>query len=285
MPDRQPRRPTATAWNVPFRVAARLPERDAACATGGGRQAACAGCISSSSTRRRSAPSSHLHLSLDSGHWLSLFVCVSAQVMYGISAASGHIGDVVLWGLNPPAAGEVRVSAGGHRGGCLCGSWALIVNSRSTTRVTTFCPHISQHPLRSRCRRRWQFGRGREPTLRRRCDPWGAGALGLGEKDISRRASSRAKDEKGEPDASTDADALPARCSGPPAAAAGRNSRPELTASLPNSGAVRAQSAGATRRRLRPAGSSHEPALADGRAAAHVEDSAQALASPLPASC
>ena len=49
---------------------------------------------------------------------LSLFVCVSAQVMYGISAASGHIGDVVLWRLNPPAAGEVRVSAGGHRGGC-----------------------------------------------------------------------------------------------------------------------------------------------------------------------
>ena len=117
-----------------------------------------------------------------------------------------------------------------------------------------------------------------------RRDPLGAGALGLGEKDISRRASSRAKDEKGEPDASTDADALPARCSGPPAAAAGRNSRPELTASLPNSGAVRAQSAGATRRRLRPAGSSHEPALADGRAAAHAEDSAQAPASPLPAS-
>ena len=53
---------------------------------------------------------------------LSLFVCVSAQVMYGISAASGHIGDVVLWGLNPPAAGEVRVSAGGHRGGCCAGA-------------------------------------------------------------------------------------------------------------------------------------------------------------------
>ena len=34
--------------------------------------------------------------------------------MYGISAASGHFGDVVLWKLNPPAAGEVLVSAGGH---------------------------------------------------------------------------------------------------------------------------------------------------------------------------
>ena len=32
-------------------------------------------------------------------------------------------------------------------------------------------------------------------------------------------------------------------------------------------------------------GSSHAPALADGRAAAHVEDSPQAPASPLPASC
>ena len=121
MPDQQPRRPTATAWNVPFRVAARLPERDAACATGGGRQAACAGCISSSSTRRRSAPSSHLHLSRDSGHWLSLFVCVSAQVMYGASAASRHFGGVVLWRLDPLAAGEVLIRAGEHIRGCCTG--------------------------------------------------------------------------------------------------------------------------------------------------------------------
>ena len=95
----------------------------------------------------------------------------------------------------------------------------------------------------------------------------------------------RAQDEKGAPDASTDAGVLPARCSSPPAVAAGRDGRPELTKSPPNSGAVRAQSADTSRRRLRPAGSSHEPALADGRAAAHVEDSAQAPASPLPASC
>ena len=112
MPDRQPRRPTATARNVPFRAAARLPEQDAACATGGGRQAACAGCISSSSTRRRSAPSSHLHLSRDSGHWLSLFVCVSAQVMYGASAASRHFGGVVLLRLDPLAAGGILIGAG-----------------------------------------------------------------------------------------------------------------------------------------------------------------------------
>ena len=39
------------------------------------------------------------------------------------------------------------------------------------------------------------------------------------------------------------------------------------------------------RRRLRAMGITHEPAAADGRAAAHVEDSPQAPASPLPASC
>ena len=53
----------------------------------------------------------------------------------------------------------------------------------------------------------------------------------------------RAQDEKGAPDASTDAGVLPARCSSPPAVAAGRDGRPELTKSPPNSGAVRAQSA------------------------------------------
>ena len=97
-------------------------------------------------------------------------------------------------------------------------------------------------------------------------------------------ASMRAKDEKGAPDASTDAGVLPARCSSPPAVAAGRDGRPELTKSPPNSGAVRAQSADTSQRRLRPAGSSHEPALADGRAAARVEDSLRDPASPLPAS-
>ena len=94
----------------------------------------------------------------------------------------------------------------------------------------------------------------------------------------------RAQDEKGAPDASTDAGVLPARCSSPPAVAAGRDGRPELTKSPPNSGAVRAQSADTSRRRLWPAGSSHEPALADGRAAARVEDSLRDPASPLPAS-
>ena len=100
----------------------------------------------------------------------------------------------------------------------------------------------------------------------------------------SQLLSTRAQDEKGEPDASTDAGVLPARCSSPPAVAAGRDGRPELTKSPPNSGAVRAQSADTSRRRLRPAGSSHEPALADGRAAARVEDSLRDPASPLPAS-
>ena len=165
--------------NLLFRVAARLPALGVACATGGGSQAACVCRGSSSSTRRRSA-AIIISICLDSRHWLSLLVCVSVQVIYGVSGVSGHFGDVVLWELNPPAAGEVLIRAGGHPR-LLCGSWALIVNSRSTTRVTTFCPHISQHPLRSRCRRRWQFGRGREPTLRRRCDPLGAGALGLGD--------------------------------------------------------------------------------------------------------
>jgi hypothetical protein len=97
-------------------------------------------------------------------------------------------------------------------------------------------------------------------------------------------AGPRAQDEKGAPDASTDAGVLPARCSSPRAVAAGRDGRPELAKSPPNSGAVRAQSADTSRRRLRPTGSSHEPALADGRAAARVEDSLRDPASPLPAS-
>ena len=114
---------------------------------------------------------------------------------------------------------------------------------------------------------------------------WERALLAWGRKISLGEPASDSLDEKGAPDASTDAGVLPARCSSPPAVAAGRDGRPELTKSPPNSGAVRAQSADTSRRRLRPAGSSHEPALADGRAAAHVEDSAQAPASPLPASC
>ena len=110
--------------------------------------------------------------------------------------------------------------------------------------------------------------------------------MGWGMKISLGKASSYAKaDKKGGPDASTDADVLPARRSGPPAVASGRNGRPELTTSPPQNRAARAQSADAFRRRLRPVGSSHEPAAADGRAAARVEDSPQALGSPLPASC
>ena len=45
---------------------------------------------------------------------LSLFVCVSAQVVYGASAASRHFGGVVLWMLDPLAAGEVLIRAGEH---------------------------------------------------------------------------------------------------------------------------------------------------------------------------
>ena len=51
-------------------------------------------------------------------HWLSLFVCVSAQAMYGASAVSRHFGDAVLWELDPPAAGEVLIRAGEHIRGC-----------------------------------------------------------------------------------------------------------------------------------------------------------------------
>ena len=163
--------------------------------------------------------------------------------------------------------------------GCCAGAGLSCVTIQ---RATTFCPRIiSQHPLR------YRRGGGAEGGGSRPCGggviPGERALLAWGIYLLESTAGTRAQDEKGEPDASTDADMLPARCSGPPAAAAGRNSRPELTESPPNSGAVRAQSADTSRRRLRPAGSSHEPALADGRAAAHVEDSAQALASPLPA--
>ena len=66
------------------------------------------------------------HLSLT----LILFVCVSAQVMYGASVISGHFGDVVLWELSPPAAGEVLIRSEPELperpSALLCGSWALM---------------------------------------------------------------------------------------------------------------------------------------------------------------
>ena len=132
------------------------------------------------SNRRRSAP--HLISICLSRHLLSLFVpyayVVSAQVMYGIPAASGHFGDVVLWELDPPAAREVLVSAGGHPR-LLCGSWALMRDN--STRNNILPTHNIAAPAQIPAW--WRCGRGREPTLRRRCDPWGAGAVGLG--DIS----------------------------------------------------------------------------------------------------
>ena len=107
--------------NLLLRVAACLPVRGVTCATGGGSQAACVCRGSSSSTRRRSA-AIIISICLDSRHWLSLLVCVLVQVIYGVSGVSGHFGDVVLWELNPPAAGEVLIRAGGHPR-LLCGSW------------------------------------------------------------------------------------------------------------------------------------------------------------------
>ena len=101
-----------TVRNLLLRVAACLSVRGVACATGGGgSQAACVCRGSSSSTRRRSAAIISSPSFSDSIYWLSLFVCVSAQVMDGTSAVSGHLGDVVLWERSPPAAGEVLIRA------------------------------------------------------------------------------------------------------------------------------------------------------------------------------
>ena len=107
--------------NLLFRVAARLPALGVACAACGGSQAACVCRGSSFSTRRRSA-AIIISICLDSRHWLSLLVCVPVQVIYGVSAVSGHFGDVVRRELSPPAAGEVPIRAGGHPR-LLCGSW------------------------------------------------------------------------------------------------------------------------------------------------------------------
>ena len=135
--------------NLLVRVAARLPALGVACTACGGSQAACVCRGSSFSTRRRSA-AIIISICLDSRHWLSLLVCVPLQVIYGFSAVSRHFGDVVLWELNPPAAGEVLIRAGGHPR-LLCGSWGLmIVHDMHTTRATTFGPRISQrHNTRS----------------------------------------------------------------------------------------------------------------------------------------
>ena len=133
--------------NLRFRVAARLPALCVACTTGGGSQAACVCRGSSFSTRRRSA-AIIISICLDSRHWLSLLVCVLVQVIYGVSGVSGHFGDVVLWELNPPAAGEVLIRAGGHPR-LLCG-WQLGSHSCDIARNNIL---TSQHPLRFRCRR------------------------------------------------------------------------------------------------------------------------------------
>ena len=184
----------------------------------------------------------HLHLSR-SRHWLSLLVCVPVQVIYGVSAVSGHFGDVVLWGLNPPAAGEVRVSAGGHPR-LLCGSCSSHRAIMHTTRVTTFARAYHNNRPDPDAGADGCVEGGESRPCAGGVVLWERALLAWGIKiSLGEPAGTRAKDEKGEPDASTDADALPARCSGPPAAAAGRNGRPELTKSPPNSRAVRAQSA------------------------------------------
>ena len=48
---------------------------------------------------------------------------MSAQALNDASAASRHFGGVVLWMLDPLAAGEVLIRAGDHPR-LLCGSWA-----------------------------------------------------------------------------------------------------------------------------------------------------------------
>ena len=80
-----------TVRNLLLRVAACLPVRGVACATGGGSQAACVCRGSSSSTRRRSAAIISSPSFSDSIYWLSLFVCVSAQVMDGASVVAGTL--------------------------------------------------------------------------------------------------------------------------------------------------------------------------------------------------
>ena len=120
-----------TVRNLLFRVAARSPALGVACIAGGGSQAACVCRGSSFSTRRRSA-AIIISICLDSRHWLWLLVCVLVQVIYGVSAVSGHFGDAVLWELNPPAAGKGLVRAGGHPR-LLCGAGLIMLEWTSYT--------------------------------------------------------------------------------------------------------------------------------------------------------
>ena len=148
--------------------------------------------------------------------------------------------------------------------------------SLSCLRIKVFCPAWYSVPLRSGCWGWSRCRRGREPTLCWRCDPLGAACSGT-----ERLAP---KDERGGPAASTDAGVLSARRSGPAAVDAGRDGRPDLTNSPPNSGVVRAQSAASLVRRLSAHEWQAEPALVDDRAAKRIEDSPRAFGSPLPGS-
>ena len=171
---------------------------------------------------------------------------MSVQVIYGVSAVSGHFGDVVLWKLNPPAAGEVLVSAGGHPR-LLC----EIMTVRMHYNAQQHFVHVYHHSRSDLdtgadgCAE----GDGSRPCAGGGVILWERALLAWGmEMSLGEPASAaRKKDEKGGPDASTDAGVLPARCSSPPAVAAGRSGRPEPTKSPAQSRIARAQSADAFR--------------------------------------
>ena len=175
--------------------------------------------------------------------------------MYGASATSRHFGGVVLWRLDPLAAGEVLIRAGEHIRGCCTGlaqtlSWIARIRRTSSDKPYTSTFAHAYHNTRSDpdagadgCA---------EGSESRPCAGgvilWERALFGWGIKiSLGEPASARAKDEKGRPDASTDADILRARRSCPPAVAAGRSGRPEPTKSPAQSRVARAQSADAFR--------------------------------------
>ena len=167
--------------------------------------------------------------------------------MYGVSAVSGHFGDVVLWELSPPAAGDVLIRARTPRP-----SAAVRELHAGRIRCTTAQEHFAHayHNTRS------DLDAGADGCVEgggsRPCGGgvilWERALLAWGIKiSLGEPASTRAQDEKGAPDASTDAGMLPARRSCPPAVATDRSGRPEMPKSPAQSRVARAQSADAFR--------------------------------------
>ena len=182
--------------------------------------------------------------------------------MYGASVVSGHFGDVVLWELSPPAAGEVLVRARTP------GRPSAAVVRELGSHMRRIEQRAQQHFAHAYCSTRSDLetsaGGGAEGGGSRPCGGgvilWERALLAWGIRiSLGEPASMRAQDENGAPDASTDAGMLPARRSRPPA-------WPQAATAALKWQRARHNAASIVRNRPTPSGSPESPRAAGARA-------------------